>query len=144
MIGEFAGFSSPVKTLSPTLFLDLELTVNHQNIAQQQHFSFVSTEVAFFIVKGSITVDEQILTVNQLCVLTHPQDVKLTFSENARIIVIGGEPFPEPRYLWWNFVSSQKSLIRNAALEWQNQRFGHVAGESDYIPLPSEPLPHDS
>ena len=41
-----------------------------------------------------------------------------------------------PRHLWWNFVSSRKERILQAAEDWQAQRMGKVAGDDEFIPLP--------
>jgi Pirin C-terminal cupin domain len=51
-------------------------------------------------------------------------------------MLLGGEPFPEPRHLYWNFVSSSQDRIRQAAADWRNGRFQRIAGESELTPLP--------
>jgi len=51
-------------------------------------------------------------------------------------VVIGGAPLDGPRHMWWNFVSSRKERIAQAADDWQAQRMGRVAGETEFIPLP--------
>jgi len=56
-------------------------------------------------------------------------------------IVIGGDSFPEPRYIWWNFVSSSEERIRKATEDWKDQKVGKIEGELDFIPLPNDPLP---
>jgi hypothetical protein len=44
-----------------------------------------------------------------------------------------------PRYLWWNFVSSRKERIRQAADDWKAGRFRKVPGdEMEFIPLPDD------
>jgi len=54
----------------------------------------------------------------------------------ARVMLLGGEPLDGPRFVWWNFVSSRKERIREAADDWQAQRFAPVPGETEFIPLP--------
>ena len=46
------------------------------------------------------------------------------------------EPLDGPRHLWWNFVSSSKERIEQAKQDWLLDRFGHVPGEIEFIPLP--------
>ena len=48
---------------------------------------------------------------------------------------IGGEPLG-PRHVWWNFVSSRRERIVQAADDWAAQRLGAVPGETEFIPLP--------
>jgi len=38
--------------------------------------------------------------------------------------------------MWWNFVSSRKDRIAEAADDWAAQRFAVVPGETEFIPLP--------
>ena len=54
----------------------------------------------------------------------------------ARVMLLGGEPLDGPRFVWWNFVSSRKERIREAAEDWKAQRFAPVPGETEFIPLP--------
>jgi redox-sensitive bicupin YhaK (pirin superfamily) len=59
----------------------------------------------------------------------------------AHVVLLGGPPLDAPRFLWWNFVSSERDLILQAQAAWSQQRFPQVPGETEYIPLPSRPLP---
>jgi len=55
---------------------------------------------------------------------------------NSRILLFGGQPFPEERLMHWNFVSSSKVLMEQAKEDWRNKRFPKVPGDESYIPLP--------
>ncbi|MBU6492323.1 MAG: pirin family protein, partial [Burkholderiales bacterium] len=46
------------------------------------------------------------------------------------------EPVDGERYIWWNFVSSDRARIEAAKADWQAQRMGQVPGETEWIPLP--------
>jgi Pirin C-terminal cupin domain len=54
--------------------------------------------------------------------------------------VLGGAPLDGHRHMWWNFVSSRKERIVQAAADWEAMRpeagMGQVAGETEFIPLP--------
>jgi redox-sensitive bicupin YhaK (pirin superfamily) len=52
----------------------------------------------------------------------------------ARMMLLGGEPFPEPRYMDWNFVSSSPERIEQAKRDWSQQRFPVIPGEDDFTP----------
>ena len=48
------------------------------------------------------------------------------------------EPLDGPRYISWNFVSSSKERLKQAAEDWRKQRFARVPEETAYIPLPED------
>ena len=43
-------------------------------------------------------------------------------------MLLGGEPFPEPVLMWWNFVARSRDEIDAAYASWRDQddRFGRV------------------
>jgi hypothetical protein len=71
-----------------------------------------------------------------LAVLESGRTVRLRAIDGGDLVVIGGAALDGPRFLWWNFVSSNKERIRAAADDWANHRMGEVSGEPDEIPLP--------
>lgn len=136
LLGNYQEHASPAKTLSPTLFLDINADRDGT-----ETLSFKVPELGLFVVKGEAMINGEKLLVSDLMVITDPNLVTLQVTAGSRLIAIGGAPFPEPRYLWWNFVSSRKDRLRQAAEDWHNQRMGVVPGGEDTIPLPEIPLP---
>jgi len=55
----------------------------------------------------------------------------------ARLLLLGGEPFAEPRYVDWNFVSSSPERIEQAKADWRERRFPEIPGEDDVTPYVS-------
>jgi len=52
-------------------------------------------------------------------------------------MLLGGDPLPEDRYIWWNFVSSSYERIEQAKHDWKEGRFGLIPGDDqEFIPLP--------
>jgi redox-sensitive bicupin YhaK (pirin superfamily) len=51
------------------------------------------------------------------------------------VMVIGGASLGK-RHIWWNFVSSSKERIEQAKIDWQENRFDAIPGETEFIPLP--------
>jgi redox-sensitive bicupin YhaK (pirin superfamily) len=71
-------------------------------------------------------------------VLPAGRDVLLSADAIMRGVLIGGAPLGQ-RFMWWNFVSSRKERIAQAADAWAaqpNEAFPQVEGESEFIPLP--------
>ncbi len=77
-----------------------------------------------------------------MAVLPEGRDATVSAPEApARCVLVGGEPLGA-RYMWWNFVSSRKERIVQAAADWAaqpNAVFPQVAGEREFIPLPGPP-----
>jgi hypothetical protein len=65
--------------------------------------------------------------------------VRVSSREGARFVVIGGAPLDGKRFIFWNFVSTSRERIEQAAHDWEADRFVAVPGETERIPLP--PLP---
>jgi redox-sensitive bicupin YhaK (pirin superfamily) len=80
-------------------------------------------------------------TAGQLVVLKPDAEVVVIAKGDARLMLVGGEPFPEKRHIFWNFVSSRGDRIEQAKRDWKADCFAHVPDEVDFIPLPPEPEP---
>ena len=57
--------------------------------------------------------------------------------EPTELVLLGGKRLDGHRHLWWNFVSSRKERVEQAARDWAEGRFPKVPGEDDFIPLPA-------
>ena len=59
----------------------------------------------------------------------------------ARVMLLGGEPFPEPITMWWNFVARTHDEIDAAYASWRDDdgRFGRVTSTLPTIPAPAPP-----
>jgi hypothetical protein len=57
------------------------------------------------------------------------------------VLLLGGILFPEPIFIWWNFVARTTAEIDQAYNHWQTQhsRFGPVHSALDRIPAPTSP-----
>lgn len=60
--------------------------------------------------------------------------------EAATVMLLGGDPVGE-RYLYWNFVSSSRNRLAQAASDWRAGRMKLPdADDAEFIPLPEGPL----
>ncbi|MEL6469077.1 MAG: pirin family protein [Cyanobacteria bacterium J06623_4] len=128
--GSFGPFTSPVATFSPTLYLSLEFTAG-------SHFSLPASplERAIYSVTPDLRVNGEPLEQYRLALLQPDADIDISASNNARCMVVGGEPLGT-RHKYWNFVSSRPERIEQAKRDWKEQRFPKVPGETEFIPLP--------
>ena len=134
--GSALGKISGLKAHSPMIFMVM-------NAFRNGTFSFQekSHEHALYIVKGSIVIDGQAYTESQMLVFKEGSEIDLQHSPDAVFVLIGGEVFPEPRHIWWNFVSSSKDKIEAAKEAWRNKTFPQVPGDDEFFPLPESPAP---
>ncbi|EQA53996.1 pirin family protein [Leptospira kmetyi] len=134
--GEFLGKKSPVKVYSTLFYADLEANPGAKgewNIPNDQ-------ESALYVARGSLNIQGQTIGVGQMAVFARGEKIEFSSEEGSRAILLGGVPFEEHRHLWWNFVSTSLERIEKAKLEWKEERFPKVPGETERIPLPEPKL----
>jgi redox-sensitive bicupin YhaK (pirin superfamily) len=130
--------TSPVATLSPLVYLDIALAPGaHIDVPAELG------ERGAYVVEGELTCERDTFAKGRMLVLPAPRTVRLSSTPGARFVVVGGPPFPEPRHLWWNFVSSSEERLERAKRDWAERRgapdgpFPLVPGDDDeFIPLP--------
>jgi redox-sensitive bicupin YhaK (pirin superfamily) len=131
--GEAFGRRAPTRVLCPTLYADLLISHGaHLEIGADY------AEQALYVVEGEIEVSSASGTEGELLILESGQAVTLHARRTARVILLGGERFATPRFIWWNFVSSSRERIEIAKRDWAAGRFAWVAGENEFIPLPAD------
>jgi redox-sensitive bicupin YhaK (pirin superfamily) len=131
--GEAFGRRAPTRILCPTLYADLLLA---QGAALEVGADYA--DQALYVVEGEIEVSGSCGTAGQLLILESGQAVTLHARRTARVILLGGERFTTPRFIWWNFVASSRERIEIAKRDWAAGRFAAVPGENEFIPLPAQ------
>lgn len=95
-------------------------------------------ESGLYILEGSVESDGNVFGEKQMLVTKESHLCEFTIHENSTVYIFGGEPFPEERFIDWNFVSSSKDLIAEAKQKWMDQTFVKIPGdEVEYIPYPA-------
>jgi redox-sensitive bicupin YhaK (pirin superfamily) len=130
IMGEAFGAASPVKTFSPTLYLDCHMPKGSTLVLDDLY-----DERAVYVVSGEVCFGEQALTAGVMAVVCPDQPIRLYADVDSQVMVIGGAALGN-RHIWWNFVSSSKARIEQAKADWREGRFDEVPGDSEYIPLP--------
>lgn len=132
LIGEAFGLRSPVATVMPTLYLDVRL-----NEGGALALPSLADEMAVYAVQGALAIDGVPVPTQTMVVLPPGTQTRIAAQEaGARLVVVGGAALDAPRHIWWNFVSSRKERIDQAAADWEAGRFAPVPGETEFIPLP--------
>ncbi len=130
--GNAFGLSSPLQGYSPLFMVDVksksETTLDLRNQ--------IEGEVAFVIVKGSIISDGEKIEAGQMLISKTDAECEICMDKDTQILLFGGEPLPEERFLMWNFVSHSKERLQQAKFDWQQKKFPKVKGDLTYIPIP--------
>jgi redox-sensitive bicupin YhaK (pirin superfamily) len=132
--GEVLGKKSPVPVYSPLYLLELKST-SRQTVTIGAH---LFGESGLYILDGSIESEGHVFEPKQLLVAKDSTLCSFDMAENTTIYIFGGEPFPEERIIYWNFVASTKELIEQAKEKWLDQTFDKVPGENEFVPLPEQ------
>lgn len=132
--GEAFGRKSPVPVYSKLYMLEIKSkTKQTLNIGDQLY-----GESGLYILEGGIESEGNVYDSKQLLVAKESSLCEFTIQANSTIYIFGGDPFPEKRYIDWNFVSSDKDLIQEAKQKWKAQSFPKIEGDdTEFIPYPT-------
>ena len=134
--GELFGRKSPVPVHSKLFFLEIK----SQDAKKINIGGDLFGEVAMYVLDGTVNIDGNTFGGKQLLIAKNATLCEFEMSENTTVYLFGGEPFNEERFIFWNFVNSDKEIIEQAKINWYNQNhdaFPLVPGdEEEFVPLP--------
>jgi len=143
-LGELSGDRSPVHTFTPLLGAQLDLDPGaHLTLDVNPAF-----EHGVLLDQGSVEVAGTALAVADLALQAAGGDCLEVVNRGqspARVLVLGGPPFPEQLVMWWNFVGRSHEDIAAYREMWEthDDRFGAVQGYRGAVArLPAPPLPN--
>lgn len=132
--GEAYGARSPVSIHSPLFYVEARM---QPGSSLELPDSF--TERAVYVIEGRVRIGNTVIDLMTLPVLAPGERVILEADTLAHVMLLGGEPLPEKRFIWWNFVSTSQERIEQAKHDWLEGRFGKIPGdETEFVPLPQE------
>ena len=141
VVGEFGGLRSPARAYTPLVGVDLTLAAGGSaTLTLDPTF-----EYAVIAMSGGPDVAGTPVGVGELLYLGCGRSLlDVSAAGDARLFLLGGEPFAEPLVMWWNFVGRTHDDIVAAREAWgdgtASDRFGTVHGY-DGEPLPAPPMP---
>lgn len=131
-----ADATSPARADTPILGAELVLD-GPSTIALDPAF-----EHGLVVLDGSLAVDDATLTPGQLGYLAPGRaELDLRPTGTARVMLLGGTPFPEPLVMWWNYVARTRAEVAAAHRSWLDDdgRFGTVASPLDRVEVDAPP-----
>ena len=124
------SMESPVEVSSPLVLAELRPTDARPIAIDATHH-----ERGVLAVDGSLRLGATELRLGQCAVLEAGATPEL--NGNGRAMLLGGDPVGN-RFIWWNFVHSDRDRIEQAKADWTEQRFATVPGDHDpWVPLPA-------
>lgn len=146
LVGELGGQRSPVPSFTPLLGVDLVADgPADATLALNADF-----EHGVMLLEGEVEIApaghdavEAVAPGTLLYIGPGCASVELRCMSATRLLLLGGEPWPTPPLLWWNFVGREPAEMQVWAEDWAREdggRFGVVEGYAGpRIPVPPVP-----
>jgi len=138
IMGHAYGETAPAQTFSEMFYADAVLEAGAALPLPDDH-----EDRGIYVSTGSITVGGQEFEAGQMMIFRPGDKVSVRAGEGgARLLLLGGATFNEPRYIWWNFVASSKERIEEAKDAWRKGDWAHgrfqlpPMDNEEYIALP--------
>jgi redox-sensitive bicupin YhaK (pirin superfamily) len=132
LAGSAYGATSPVQALSSLFYCEVFLPAGASLALPDEH-----AERAAYLLEGEVSCGAETIEPRHMVVFLRGTSPVLHAIRATRLLLLGGEPHPEPRFMEWNFVSSSKERIEQAKADWRERRFPAVPGDDvEFIPLP--------
>jgi quercetin 2,3-dioxygenase len=137
LVGSFDELDSPARRDSALVGLELDLHGGDATIALNPEF-----EYALIVANGSVLVDDIVVQPGVLAYLgTGRDEIRFGSTGPSRAMLIGGVPFDERLFMWWNFVARTQDEISDAWRAWSggDERFGRVESRFARIEVDAPP-----
>ncbi|UNY97855.1 pirin family protein [Zhouia spongiae] len=133
--GKAFGKVSPVPVHSELYFIEIKNDKDAKvNIGEHLY-----GESALYILEGAVASDGNVYEPKQIMVAKDATLCEFEIKANTTVYVFGGNPFPEERHIYWNFVATDKKTIERAKSDWNAKRFPTIPNDQGaLVPLPPE------
>ncbi len=123
--GDYAGTKGPARTFSPMNVWDVRL-----HAGQRAEFQVKSGDTAaLFVLKGRVRLGTgESVGEAELAVLAREHEtLAVEAQEDTTLLFLNGRPIDEPIVGYGPFVMNTEAEIRQAFLDYQSGRMGHIA-----------------
>jgi redox-sensitive bicupin YhaK (pirin superfamily) len=137
LVGAFAEAASPARRDTDLVGVELDLHGGDTTVGLDPSF-----EYALIVANGELIIGSAPIRPGQLAYLGSGVDeCRFTCSAPSRAMLIGGVPFEERLFMWWNFVARSQDEIADAWRAWAtgDERFAKVASPFDRIEVSPPP-----
>jgi redox-sensitive bicupin YhaK (pirin superfamily) len=137
LVGDFAGSVSPARRDTEHVGVELTFRSARATVPLRRDYEYALT-----VFEGRITVEGAVAEPGLLAYLGAGRDeVCVETDDAARVLLLGGVPFPERVLMWWNFVARTREEVSDARRDWSaaDGRFGEVRSKLGRIEVGPPP-----
>jgi redox-sensitive bicupin YhaK (pirin superfamily) len=120
--GDIDSKRSPIPTYQNLVYLDIKAQAGSTADFRVDP----SHELAVYVAEGEIRVGDKILTRHDLGKLSRGDRFGFEAVGDAKFVLIGGEPLPEPTVIYWNFITDTIGEAKQKYIEWEEGKFPPV------------------
>ncbi len=132
--GKGFGKESPVPVHSDLFMVEIKTVEDYELDINGQLFG----EIGICIVEGSIQACEHHVGAGNMLVSKIDNQCAIKIKGGTHLLLFGGQPFEEERFIHWNFVATSKEKLEEAKQRWRERRFPKVPNDDTYVPLPGK------
>lgn len=141
--GELVGARSPAAFSSELLGAQLTMRPGITHVPLRTDFEHAIVALDRPVsVHGEIAEPRTATSPGQIAALSAGRsEIELTAHAPSRVMLLGGVPFPEPVFMWWNFVARNADEVSTFYSDWRDraERFGEVGSTLPRIVAPQPP-----
>jgi redox-sensitive bicupin YhaK (pirin superfamily) len=138
LLGELAGSRSPARADTPIVGADIVLEAGRSTLPLEPMW-----EHALVVLEGEVRAAGQVIRPGVLAYQApSAEGLVVEAGERARLLLLGGEPFPFKPVIWWNFVGRDRDEVAQARADWMSgdgPRFAAVASRLPRVSAPDIP-----
>ena len=137
LVGDFAGSVSPARRDTEHVGVELTLPGARATVPLRRDYEYALT-----VLEGRLAVEGAVAEPGLLAYLgTGRDEVRVETDDAARVLLLGGIPFPERVLMWWNFVARTREEVSEARRQWAaaDDRFGEVRSKLGRIEVGPPP-----
>jgi len=120
--GETGGLRSPISTYQQLTYMDIAaeaggtmgISVNPMH------------ELAVYVCEGAVNIGGNDVNLHDLAKLSAGERFSFTANTKARLVLLGGEPLPDPTVIYWNFITDSLGEAKQCLIDWEEGKFPPV------------------
>ncbi len=130
--GEAFGKKSPVPVHSKLYMIEIKADKDVLVDIRGELYG----ESGLYILEGEISSNGHDYAPKHILITKDAHLCSFEMKAGTTVYIFGGEPFPEERFIYWNFVATSREIIEEAKDKWRKHEFPKVPGDDGYVPLP--------